>query len=44
MNVNNMISGWYIYTNQIPQVLLALLVLLIGWLAAKESGEQSLPF
>ncbi|MDR4950023.1 mechanosensitive ion channel [Neobacillus cucumis] len=39
MNVNNMISGWYIYTNQIPQVLLALLVLLIGWLAAKGIGR-----
>ncbi|MDR7079655.1 small-conductance mechanosensitive channel [Neobacillus niacini] len=35
MNVENMMSGWYIYTDQIPHLLLALLVLLIGWLVAK---------
>ncbi|WP_160724161.1 mechanosensitive ion channel [Bacillus sp. USDA818B3_A] len=39
MNVNNMMSGWYIYTDRIPQVLLAFLVLLIGWLIAKGIGK-----
>ncbi len=32
-------SGWYIYTDQIPNLLLALLVLLIGWLIAKGIGK-----
>ena len=39
MNVENMMAGWYIYTNQIPHMLLALLVLLIGWLVAKGIGR-----
>ena len=39
MNVENMMSGWYIYTDQIPHLLLALLVLLIGWLVAKGIGR-----
>ncbi|WP_342433565.1 mechanosensitive ion channel [Neobacillus sp. FSL H8-0543] len=39
MSVENMMTGWYIYTDRIPHVLLALLVLLIGWLAAKGIGR-----
>ena len=39
MNVNNMVAGWYIYTNQIPRLILAILVLLIGWLIAKAIGK-----
>jgi small-conductance mechanosensitive channel len=35
MSMENMTVGWYRYTDQIPHLLLALLVLLIGWLAAK---------
>ena len=34
-----MTDGWYIYTDQIPNLLLALLVLLIGWLVAKGIGK-----
>jgi hypothetical protein len=39
MSVESMMTGWYIYTDRIPHVLLALLVLLIGWLAAKGIGR-----
>ncbi len=39
MNLRSMTSGWYIYTDQIPHLLLALLVLLIGWLVAKGIGK-----
>lgn len=39
MTVENMMSGWYVYTDRIPHFLLALLVLLIGWLAAKGIGR-----
>ncbi|MEH7111114.1 mechanosensitive ion channel [Neobacillus niacini] len=39
MNVEHMMTGWYIYTDRIPHFLLALLVLLIGWLAAKGIGK-----
>ncbi|GHH98786.1 mechanosensitive ion channel [Neobacillus kokaensis] len=39
MRGRDILNGWYIYTDQIPHVLLALLVLLIGWLAAKGIGK-----
>jgi Conserved TM helix len=39
MSVKDMTDGWYIYTDQIPNLLLALLVLLIGWLIAKGIGK-----
>jgi Conserved TM helix len=39
MNVEHMMAGWYTYTDRIPQFLLALLVLLIGWLIAKAIGR-----
>lgn len=39
MNIRDMMDGWYIYTDQIPNLLLALLVLLIGWLIAKGIGK-----
>ena len=39
MNVRDITDGWYIYTDQIPNLLLALLVLLIGWLIAKGIGK-----
>ena len=39
MNVKDMLTGWYIYTDQIPRLLIALLVLLIGWLIAKGIGK-----
>lgn len=39
MNVENIMAGWYTYTDRIPQLLLALLVLLIGWLVAKAIGR-----
>ena len=39
MSVKDMMDGWYIYTDQIPNLLLALLVLLIGWLIAKGIGK-----
>jgi hypothetical protein len=39
MSIRDMMDGWYIYTNQIPNLLLAFLVLLIGWLIAKGIGK-----
>lgn len=39
MNSKDILKGWYIYIDQIPHLLLALLVLLIGWLAAKAIGK-----
>ena len=39
MSVKDMTDGWYIYTDQIPNLLLALLVLFIGWLIAKGIGK-----
>ncbi|MBT2657852.1 mechanosensitive ion channel [Bacillus sp. ISL-18] len=39
MNVKDMVAGWYIYTDQIPHLLFALVVLLIGWLIAKAIGK-----
>lgn len=40
MNVNDMVDGWSVYLNQLPNFLLALLVLLIGWLIAKGIGKS----
>ncbi|SDN03179.1 mechanosensitive ion channel [Bacillus sp. OK048] len=39
MSIESMMTGWYIYTDRIPQLLLAVLVLVIGWLAAKGIGR-----
>ncbi|EKN66570.1 putative integral inner membrane protein [Neobacillus bataviensis LMG 21833] len=39
MTLHNMMAGWYIYTDRIPHVLLALLILLVGWLVAKAVGK-----
>src|SRR3954469_3205147 len=39
MSIKDITDGWYIYTDQIPNLLLALLVLLIGWLIAKGIGK-----
>ncbi|WML41627.1 mechanosensitive ion channel [Neobacillus sp. OS1-2] len=39
MTLPNMMAGWYIYTDRIPHVLLALLILIIGWLVAKAIGK-----
>jgi len=39
MTWRDTLAGWYIYTDQLPRLLLALLVLLIGWLAAKWIGK-----
>ena len=35
MSIKDLTDGWYIYTDQIPHLLLALLVLFFGWLVAK---------
>ena len=40
MSVRDMTDGWYIYTDQIPNLLFALLVLLVGWLIAKGIGKS----
>ncbi|WP_338470876.1 mechanosensitive ion channel [Niallia sp. XMNu-256] len=39
MNARDMMDGWSVYLNQIPNLLFALLVLLIGWLVAKGIGK-----
>ena len=39
MSLKDMTDGWYIYMDQIPNLLLALLVLFIGWLVAKGIGK-----
>ena len=39
MDMNQMMIGWYSYFNQLPNLLFALLVLLIGWLVAKSIGK-----
>ncbi|PLS07971.1 mechanosensitive ion channel [Neobacillus cucumis] len=39
MNVKDMLAGWYIYTDQIPRLILALVVLVAGWLIAKGIGK-----
>ncbi|AZU64576.1 mechanosensitive ion channel [Neobacillus mesonae] len=39
MKGRDILNGWYIYTDQIPHLLLALLVLLVGWLVAKAIGK-----
>ncbi|MGG1679203.1 mechanosensitive ion channel [Neobacillus sp. NRS-1170] len=39
MRLNDILAGWYIYTDRLPNLILALLVLLIGWLIAKSIGK-----
>ncbi|MFL6517098.1 MAG: mechanosensitive ion channel, partial [Bacillus sp. (in: firmicutes)] len=39
MDMNQMMAGWYSYFNQLPNLLFALLVLLVGWLIAKSIGK-----
>jgi hypothetical protein len=39
MSARDMFAGWYTYTDQILNLLLALLVLLIGWFVAKKIGK-----
>ena len=39
MDMNQMMTGWYAYFNHLPNLLFALLVLLIGWLIAKSIGK-----
>lgn len=40
MSIKDLTDGWYIYANQIPHLLLALLVLFFGWLVAKGMGKS----
>ncbi|MDF2787540.1 MAG: rane protein, partial [Neobacillus sp.] len=40
MNVNEMMTGWTSYFYQLPNLLFALLVLLVGWLIAKSIGKS----
>jgi small-conductance mechanosensitive channel len=40
MNVNEMMAGWTSYFYQLPNLLFALLVLLVGWLIAKSVGKS----
>lgn len=40
MNVNEMMAGWTSYFYQLPNLLFALLVLLVGWLIAKSIGKS----
>lgn len=40
MNSNDILSGWTSYFHQLPNLLFALLVLLIGWLIAKGIGRS----
>ncbi|MED4534337.1 mechanosensitive ion channel [Metabacillus fastidiosus] len=39
MDMDRMLNGWSSYLHEIPNVLLALLVLLIGWFVAKKIGK-----
>lgn len=39
MSVKDLTDGWYVYVDQIPNLLFALLVLVIGWLVAKAIGK-----
>ncbi|MEY2194147.1 mechanosensitive ion channel [Neobacillus sp. BF23-41] len=39
MDMNQMMMGWYSYFNQLPNLLFALIVLLVGWLIAKSIGK-----
>ena len=39
MSVKDITDGWYIYTDQLPNLLFALLILLVGWLIAKSIGK-----
>ncbi|MCQ6282754.1 mechanosensitive ion channel [Bacillus sp. EB600] len=39
MTFNNLTTGWYSYLQSLPNLILALLVLLVGWLIAKGIGK-----
>lgn len=39
MNVKDMLAEWYIYTDRLPILILALLLLIVGWLVAKKMGK-----
>jgi len=39
MEMDQMMTGWYSYFQQLPTLLFALLVLLVGWLIAKFIGK-----
>jgi small-conductance mechanosensitive channel len=39
MTLRDITAGWYTYTDQLPNLILALLILGIGWLAAKKIGK-----
>src|SRR5213080_570530 len=39
MTFNDLTTGWYSYLQSLPNLILALLVLLIGWLIAKGIGK-----
>ncbi|MCM3763998.1 mechanosensitive ion channel [Neobacillus niacini] len=39
MNLHDMTAGWYIYTDRLPNLIFALLILLVGWLVAKKLGK-----
>ncbi|MEH7074350.1 mechanosensitive ion channel [Neobacillus drentensis] len=39
MEMDQMMTGWYSYFQQLPTLLFALLVLLVGWLVAKSIGK-----
>ncbi|WP_144551589.1 mechanosensitive ion channel [Bacillus sp. X1(2014)] len=39
MEMDQMMTGWYSYFQQLPNLLFALLVLLVGWLIAKFIGK-----
>ncbi|MBV7505218.1 mechanosensitive ion channel [Bacillus sp. sid0103] len=40
MEMDQLMTGWYSYFNQIPNLLLAILVLVVGWLVAKSIGKS----
>jgi Conserved TM helix len=39
MNLQDMMAGWYIYTDRLPNLIFALLLLVVGWLVAKKLGK-----
>ena len=39
MTFNDLTTGWYSYLQSLPNLILALLVLLVGWLIAKGIGK-----
>lgn len=39
MTLRDMMAGWYIYTDRLPNLIFALLILVVGWLVAKKLGK-----